>query len=258
MSTSPPFHDRVGVVTGAGSGIGRAVALRLAEAGATVLAVDADPDALTVTCAAAAPGSVIPFVCDVGRPGAAAEAVAAASLHGDVSLLVTAAAMIDRQDFFTADDATWSRVLAVNVQGYAAFTREAAKRMRDKGDGRIVLVASINGHVGSPLVPYSVTKSAVLGMVRCLAPMLGPFGIRINSVSPGVIHTNMNAARLADEESQQREIAGIPLNRLGEPDDIAGTVLFLLGDAAGYVTGADVVVDGGFSYHRPGRPQRTA
>lgn len=247
---------RVALVTGAGSGIGQQVAVRLAEAGARVLAVDRDASGLDAT-KDSTPGRIQPLVMDVGRRGAADEALAAAAALGQPSLLVLCAAMIDRHPFLEADDDVWQAVLDTNVTAYASFTRAASNIMRRAGDGRIVLISSVNGHIGSPLVPYSVSKSAVHGLVRSVAPVLAPHGIRINSISPGVIETGMNADRLADGDAKDREVAGIPLGRLGTPDDIAQAVLFLLGDGASYITGADLVIDGAFSYARPGRPART-
>lgn len=242
------FAGQVALVTGAASGIGRSVAQTLADEGASVLAVDRDHDALQ-SMRTGGEGVLSPFVCDVAEAGAAARAVTEATALGRLSLLVNAAGVMDRQDFFSADDDTWDRLLSVNVRGYVSFTREAALRMRRGGEGgRIVVIASITGHVSSPLVTYSTTKAAVLGFVRSVAPALADHQIRINSVSPGVTHTGMNDARLADRISRERDLARIPLGRIGEPADIAAAALFLLSDDAAYVTGADLVVDGGFGH----------
>ena len=252
------FTGREGVVTGAGSGIGRQIALDLAAAGAVVVAVDVNASSLDDTVTAAGKGRMLPFACDVSHAAAAHDAMALASAHGTVTVLALAAAVIDRHSFLEADDDIWHRTLDVNVIANAAFVRAASTHMRAVQDGRIVLIASVNGHIGSPLVPYSVSKSAIHGLVRSAAPVLAPQGIRINSISPGVIATNMNSARLSDEPARRREIEGIPLGRLGRPTDIADAALFLLGDSAGYITGADLVIDGGFSFAKPGRPDRTA
>ena len=202
-------------------------------------------------------GRVLPLACDICHAEAANDAMALASAHGTVTVLALAAAVIDRRSFLEADDEIWRGTLDVNVIANAAFARATSTDMRGVQDGRIVLIASVNGHIGSPLVPYSVSKSAIHGLVRSAAPVLVPQGIRINSISPGVIETNMNRARLSDEPARRKGIEGIPHDRLGRPTGIADAALVLLCDSAGYITGADLVIDGGFSFAKPGRPVRT-
>jgi NAD(P)-dependent dehydrogenase (short-subunit alcohol dehydrogenase family) len=249
-----PHHhtDQVSIVTGAASGIGRAITHRLIDAGAIVVAIDLDADGLeSARTSASRPDDVETLAGDVADPALAAEAVARASSRGRLSSLAAAAGIIDRDDFFTANDETWRRLLDINLLGYVTFSRTVAAHMSISGTGgSIVLVSSITGHISSPLVTYSTTKAAVLGFVRSVSPLLAHQGIRINTVSPGVTHTGMNDARLLDPSSRDADLHHIPLGRLGTPNDVASAVLFLLGPDASYITGTDLIVDGGYQHHQ--------
>lgn len=260
-SSSARLQGHVAIVTGAASGIGRSIALGVAAASADVVAVDRDDRSLQDTASLHdGASSLIPIAADVSEAGAAASTVAAATgRFGKLSMLVCCAAAFTRTPFVATDDDAWAHILAVNVVGYASFVREGARAMAANGDGRIVLVSSINGHIGSPAaVAYSASKAALHNMVKSLAPQLGPRGIRINSISPGVIQTNMNAARLSSDAARQQEIDAIPRGRLGLPSDISNAAVFLLGDDADYITGADLVVDGGTMHSPVGRASRAA
>jgi NAD(P)-dependent dehydrogenase (short-subunit alcohol dehydrogenase family) len=249
---SHDYSDQVAIVTGAASGIGRAIAHRLVDAGAAVIAIDRDADQLeSMRSSASRPEGVETLAGDVGDPALAPEAVERASQRGRLSILAAAAGIIDRDDFFSADDDTWRHLLGINLLGYVTFSRAVATHMSNAGTGgSIVLVSSITGHISSPLVTYSTTKAAVLGFVRSVAPPLAQQGIRINTVSPGVTHTGMNDARLSDPASRDADLRHIPIGRLGTPEDVASAAFFLLSPDASYITGTDLIVDGGYQHHQ--------
>jgi NAD(P)-dependent dehydrogenase (short-subunit alcohol dehydrogenase family) len=237
--------DRPGcaVVTGAGSGIGRACALRLAETGVKLVALDSDVASAERT-AKEVDGAA--FAVDVTDEEAVAAAVAKANHRfGPPKVLVNAAGIIIRKKLLESTVGEWRRVLDVNLTGYFILLKQVIPLMAAGGGGSIVQIASIAGHIGYGFSSYTAAKGGVLALTRQLAAELAADGIRINSVSPGVVHSGLNRDTLGNENIRAATVANTPLGRIGEPDDIARAVAFLAGPGADYVTGTDLVADGG-------------
>jgi NAD(P)-dependent dehydrogenase (short-subunit alcohol dehydrogenase family) len=241
------FRERVALVTGAASGIGAATALELALRGAAVVAVDRDESGLELTQAAiqAAGGSAAVFVGDIGQE-ATAEAMVALAVErfGALHLAVNNAGVGGRPgplDQLATED--WRRVMDVNLDGVFFGMRHELRAILAAGGGAIVNVASVFAGLGQPRMDtYSASKHAVLGLSRSAALEYAPRGIRINVVSPGVIATGLTAT----SEAAKRWAAKSPLNRMGQPKELAKAIAFLLSEDASFVVGANLLVDGGF------------
>ena len=246
------FEDRVFVVTGASSGIGRATALRLAKDGARValLALDGPELEATAEECRASGSSALTIPMDVTDPAQVAAAFDRADTLGPVSGVFSGAGISIVEPAISTSDETWLRHMQVNLTGSFYVVREAALRMIPHGGGSIVLTGSELGILGQPgLAAYTATKGGVLAMTRALAAEWAVHGIRVNSVSPGTTDTPMLAAEFATAADPAREKAEteatIPLGRIANPDEIAAVVAFLLSDDATYMTGSNVVADGG-------------
>lgn len=247
MSDWLGLAGRVATVTGAGSGIGRACALALADAGVTVWALDVDEAALADTLAEAngGAGHVQAIPCDVTDPESVA---AAAEQAGVIDILVNAAGIGRPGTLIDVDMADWQRVLDINLTGYLRTARAFAPAMIARGRGSLVHIASVSARNPQPSSgAYSASKAGVVLMSQQLAYELGPSGVRSNTVSPGLVRTPMTEAYYQAPGVAERRDAAIPLRRVARADDIADVALFLASDRARYITGADIVVDGGFT-----------
>jgi NAD(P)-dependent dehydrogenase (short-subunit alcohol dehydrogenase family) len=248
---------KVAIVTGAASGFGRATALRFAREGAGVVVVDLDePRGAAVVDALRAGGSDGRLlVGDVSRLDVAYEAVAVAVDElGRLDVLVNNAGIVqgdDRDTWDTTED-TWDRVLQVNLRSVFACSKAAIPVMLEGGGGSIVNVASIAASVCTGGAAYAASKGAILSYTRHTARELARRGVRVNAVSPGFMRTPMTTGEREglDEDAQEERVAGfaahLPMKRLGAMDDIADAILFLASDEAGYITGQEVIVDGGY------------
>ncbi|MEL7208962.1 MAG: SDR family oxidoreductase [Actinomycetota bacterium] len=236
---------RTALVTGASKGIGRATATALAEAGADVMLSSRKQDALD-EAAAGIEGSTATFAANAGEPDQA-EACVDATLEafGRLDILVNNAATnpymgptIDID--LSRHDKTWQ----VNFRGPLVWSQLAWDRhLRDHG-GTIINVASIGGLSVEPTIGiYNTTKAALIHLTKTLAAEMGPRGVRVNAVAPGLVKTDM--ARALWEPAEEQFASGLPLRRLGEPADIANAVAFLSSDLASWITGHTLVVDGG-------------
>ncbi|MBM3695819.1 MAG: SDR family oxidoreductase [Actinobacteria bacterium] len=237
----------VSLVTGAGSGIGAATAAVLAERGDTVICADLNEEAAH-RVAASLPGALAVGV-DVTDEEACDRMVQAAIDHGGGLDAVAACAGIEiGANALDLEAATFRRVVEVNLTGSFLTAQRAARAMRDLGrGGAIVLIGSINSQMALPGgAAYAGSKGGVLLLGRALAVDLAPWGIRVNVVGPGVTDTPMSAASLADQTRRSRLLGRIPLARPADPREIAQAVAFLTSEAAGYVTGAFLAVDGGW------------
>jgi NAD(P)-dependent dehydrogenase (short-subunit alcohol dehydrogenase family) len=247
------LDGRGAVVTGGARGLGRAIAERLAEAGAGVLIADADGDAAAIAAeeiARASSARVEAAAVDV-RDDAALRAVAgrAAEAFGGLAIWVNNAGVFTPAHPVTATAEEFERITSVNVTGVHLGCQAATEQMAGAGGGVIVNVASTAGYRGAGA--YSASKWAVRGMTSGLAARLGPQGIRVVAVAPGFVPGTPGADAVMNGggSGMARRIGdlvdGLPLGRAGEPDDVARAVVFLASDAAAYITGVTLPVDGG-------------
>jgi len=251
----PLLQDHIAAVTGAASGIGRAIAAGFAREGARVVVLDID-EAAAARAAEAIRGDggrAESFGLDVTlRQNCFAVAGEVTAKVGPVSILVNNAG-INRRNAFTADPEAvlkdWQDIMAINLNGPFNVTHAFLEALRSTR-GRIVNIGSIQSfvHVRTPNSPaYTTSKHDILGFTRALAAELGKFGIRVNAIGPGLIETPLNAAvRANNPELVKIFLDHTPLGRAGQPEDIVGPAIFLASDLSAYVTGSIVMADGGY------------
>jgi 3-oxoacyl-[acyl-carrier protein] reductase len=236
-------------VTGAARGLGRCIAESLAAAGAKVACIDVNTEWLTDTVAAirAAGGTAEPYACDVTQSERVGEVVdAVVKLWDKLDILVNNAGITRDNLLVRMKDEQWDAVININLRGTFLFTRAAARPMMKARGGRIINVASVSGLMGNPSqANYSASKAGVIGLTRTVARELAGRNITVNAVAPGFIATDMTAK--LGEEILQKVREEIPLGRLGEPQDVADAVLFLASDAASFITGHVLTIDGGLT-----------
>jgi meso-butanediol dehydrogenase / (S,S)-butanediol dehydrogenase / diacetyl reductase len=245
------LEGRTAVVTGGGSGIGRATCRRMAEEGARVAVLDLD-EASAKTVAGEIGG--IGFGVDVADPEALGLVIdTVAQEFGGLSILYNNAGTSTFNRLHETDPAEWDRVLGVNLRGVFAGFRAAVPHMLAGGGGSIVSTASISGtRPAAGEGPYAASKAAVAALTASAALEYAP-SIRVNAVSPGMIRTAMTAPMFEFLPSQvERFETGTPAGRIGEPEDIADVVVFLCSDLARFITGQNLVVDGGLTLHGAG------
>jgi NAD(P)-dependent dehydrogenase (short-subunit alcohol dehydrogenase family) len=243
-SSQPAYRDdalkgRVAVVTGAGGGLGGAIVRRLAQMGATVVATDLKEPAVADATAMA---------CDVTEE-ASVELLArqVKEKFGRCDILINNAGVmapvIPLEELPTA---TWDKVMNVNLKGAFLCAKHLARMMLAQSKGAIVNLASIGARVPSDIGPYGPSKAGVLGLTHQMAVEWGPRGIRANSVSPGMIRTPMSEHFYQNEKLHAGRKKVVPMGRIGVPDDIADAIAFMVSDAASYMNGQDIIIDGGF------------
>ena len=244
---------KAAIVTGAGSGIGRAIAMTFAASGAAVACLDLDGAAAEATAQAIAAdgGRALALRCDVSVEADTLAAVRAAhAAFGSIHVLVNAAATDDPSGtVLELDPAAWERVFAVNVTGAYLMSRAVLPLMIAAGGGSIIHIASQLGRVGAPGRPaYCASKGALIQLAKAMAADHAAQNIRVNALSPGAVETRRMLLRYGDMAAARR-IAGPKhlLMRLGQPEEIAQAALFLASDAASFMTGADMLVDGGYT-----------
>lgn len=247
---------KVAVVTGAGSGIGRACAVALGAQGAAVVVNDLEEDGLGETLAQveAARGTALAVTGDVRRRDDVEALVGLArTTFGGLDVLVANAAISVYVPLEQMTDDQLDAVLDTNLRGALLCTRAAIPAMRARGGGSIVLVSSVQAYVTLPgCVPYAAAKAGLVAAARALAPEVGREGIRVNAVAPGTIDTpmlrrdlvGMNRAEV--DQFLARVANANALGRIGQPREVADVVVFLASDASSYLTGTTVVVDGGY------------
>lgn len=247
------LNSKVAVVTGAARGVGAAVVWRMAREGARVIAVDVLRSELESVVAAirSAGFEATAQVADVstidGNRLAIERALAA---YGGLDVLHCNAAVIDSKDILETTEADWDRIHGVNLKGAYFGCQAAIPALVQRGGGSVILTASVLGIVGDPdLSAYGATKGGLRALCRSLAVAYGPKNIRFNTVCPGDIQTPMLdgfiAAQPDPAAARRKVIAAYPLGRVAEPEDIASSVVFLASEESRYITGTDLIVDGG-------------
>jgi NAD(P)-dependent dehydrogenase (short-subunit alcohol dehydrogenase family) len=233
-------------VTGAGRGIGRAIAERFAAEGARIAAVDVDGEAAAETAAALGGGS-FGHAADVGSSeDAAGVAKEVRERFGRLDVLVNNAGIIHLEPLLELADEDWERVLRVNLSGPFYMSRAVAPLMVETGGGSIVNISSVSAEIGSvERGPYSASKAGLLGLTRVLATELGQRGVRVNAILPGPVETKLSDDAYTTE-IEAAFVGRTALNRRGRPGELAAAVLFLAGDESSYMTGQSLVVDGGY------------
>jgi NAD(P)-dependent dehydrogenase (short-subunit alcohol dehydrogenase family) len=242
---------RIALVTGAGNGLGKATSELLAADGAHVYVTDRDGDAAAAVASAiqANGNAATAIVCDVTRGQdvlAMFRSVEAA--HGKLDILINNAGLSVRADFRHLTDAEWVTIREVNLDGVVRIARDGFKLLAASKRGSLINIASILGLVGTrPAVAYSATKGAVAALTRGLAVEYAPFGIRVNTVSPGYVKTALTERALKNPQFEKALVDRTCLKRLGEPHEIARAVRFFASDDSAYCTGSELVVDGGMT-----------
>jgi len=244
-------HSRVAIVTGAARGIGAAVAERLAQDGFGVGVIDLDEGAATVEAITGKGGKAIAIGADVTDAGAVQRAVdrVAAEL-GAPTVLVNNAGITRDNLLFKMTDDDWDSVLGVHLRGAFLMSREVQKHQTEQGWGRIVNLSSTSALGNRGQANYSAAKAGMQGFTKTLAIELGKFGVTVNAIAPGFIETEMTAATAARlnvdfDDFKKAAAAATPVQRVGQPNDIAALVSFLAGEESGFISGQVIYVAGG-------------
>lgn len=242
---------RIAVVTGAGSGIGRAIAQRYAAEGADVWATDINGETAdeTVRNIKAAGGRATAMVVDVSKGQDVSALVRNVEKeHGRVDVLVNNAGILVRGEIRGLSDSDWTKLREVNIDGVLRLSRDALPLLRKSAKGSIVNVSSIMAWRGlRPLAAYTATKGAVTALTKGLAVEYAPFNIRVNSIAPGYIETAITDRLLKLPPVRKALVDKTPMGRLGVPDDLTGAAVFFASDDSLYCTGSELAVDGGMA-----------
>lgn len=247
------LSGRVAVVTGGGRGIGREIATALAEAGAAIVVAEIDPGTGAEAAAAlVAAGRGAEFVqLDVTRPDEVERAAAQiAARHGQIDILVAAAGIAFNTPAQETPDEEWRKVIDLNLNGVFWCNRAFGRVMLRAGQGSIVNIGSMSGIIANkpqPQAHYNASKAAVHMLTKSLAAEWAPHGVRVNAVAPTYIETEMTRRGMSNPEWHRTWLEMTPMQRVGQPSEIASVVLFLVSDAASLMTGSVVVVDGGYT-----------
>jgi glucose 1-dehydrogenase len=245
------LENKVAIVTGAGTGIGRAIAIRFAQEGAAVV-IDyvgaPDNAAQVVQQIEGAGGKALAVEADVSQPDKVQSLIdQAVQKFGRLDILVNNAGVETKIPFLEIPLEVWSRTLAIDLTGPFLCAQAAAKRMVNQGGkGRIINISSVHEDMPMPTnSAYCAAKGGLRMLMRTICVELGPHGITVNNIGPGAIDTPMDAPLKAHPDLMQQLLAEIPVGRMGQPEEIAGLATYLASDEAGYVTGSTYFIDGG-------------
>jgi NAD(P)-dependent dehydrogenase (short-subunit alcohol dehydrogenase family) len=244
------LSDRVALITGASRGIGEAIAVAFAQAGAKVILASrkqADLDSVARRIHEAG-GEVLPIAAHTGDAGAIAAVVEkATSIYGGINVVVNNAATNPHfGPILTAEESHWDKILDVNVKGYFRVVKACVESMQARGGGKIINMASVAGLQPEPMMGvYSVSKAAVLMLTKVLAVELAPFNIQVNAIAPGFVKTKFSAALWQNPKINDAILKLIPQKRMAEPGEIAGLAVYLASSASSFVTGSVFSIDGG-------------
>ncbi len=245
------LQNQVAIITGASSGIGRAIALRFAQEGADIIVVYSRNDFKAQEAAGLIEHlgrRALVFKADASEPQAMARVVAlTVQLLGRIDCLVNNAGIWMSAPVFEMSEEMWNRVLEVDLKAAFVCSQAVARYWRETGRrGKIINIGSIHGtRSWQGLSAYAAAKAGLVGLTRTLALELAPYHINVNLVSPGAIAVGGNAAKTTDQQYMQLVKEEIPLGRMGDGDEVASLVLFLAGSESDYITGAEIVIDGG-------------
>lgn len=247
--------DKVCLISGAGAGIGRGIAMRFAREGAKVGVLDSSKTGIAETLLMIDDegGKAVDLLCDLSEPEQVTSAVERLRhTFGDIDVVVNNAAVMPAGVLHETSLADWDRTFAVNVRGAYLLCREIIPSMIERGSGSIIHMASVTGILGLPgLAAYSATKGALIALARAMSTDYAKHGIRVNSVAPGTIDSPMLHNFLAEQSDpeplRQQFDAMHPIGRVGKIDEVASVFVFLASDESSFVTGANYTVDGGLS-----------
>jgi NAD(P)-dependent dehydrogenase (short-subunit alcohol dehydrogenase family) len=250
---SPWIHveGKVALVTGGSRGIGESIAKALGQSGAKVAIASRKIEGVSEAADRLRKEGVTvePFACHTGKTEQIEALVKAViARFGKIDVLVNNAATNPHfGPMITGDDGAFDKTFEVNAKGYLNLSKAVARHLVERrAPGSIINIASVMGLGGAPLQGiYGMTKAAVISMTKTLAMEFGPSGIRVNAIAPGLVETRFAAALVTNKEIMEREMMRTPLGRHGQPDEIAGAALYLASDAASFVTGQTLIVDGG-------------
>ena len=248
MAISFDLTGKRALVTGANTGIGQAIAVALAEAGADVAVAGRSEPTETLALIAATGRKAVSIKADLSSTEPVARVIAecVAGLGG-IDILVNNAGIIRRNDLEVFTEEDWDAVVDTNLKSLFFLSQAAARHMIAQGSGKVINIASLLSFQGGIRVPsYAAAKSGVAGVTKAMANELAPKGVQVNAIAPGYIATNNTAALQGDETRNRQILERIPTGRWGRPEDIAGAAVFLASSAADYVTGQVLAVDGGW------------
>jgi NAD(P)-dependent dehydrogenase (short-subunit alcohol dehydrogenase family) len=247
---SGSLHGKIALITGASKGLGKAMALALSQAGATIALVSRDEGKLQDVKreVESSGGKADVFLADVKDETQVERLEADVSKRlGKVQILVNNAGINLRKNLIDFSLTEWQSVLDTNLTSVFLMCRKFVPHMRGTGYGRILNMTSIMSHVSIPQrSAYSASKAALLGLIRALALELAPDGITVNGISPGPFGTEMNQTLMQDPQANAQFLANIPVGRWGKVEEIGALANYLCSDAAGFITGTDILIDGGW------------
>jgi NAD(P)-dependent dehydrogenase (short-subunit alcohol dehydrogenase family) len=245
------LEGKTALITGASQGLGQAMALALAEAGARLVLVSRNLERLKATADSVRRlgGEASVFQTDITDEAQVLQlASAVGNETGKVQILINNAGINRRKPLTEFTLAEWQEVMNTNLNGAFLMCRSFIPQMRDQGYGRILNLTSIMSHVALPgRTAYAASKAGLLGFTRALALELAPEGITVNGISPGPIATEMNAPLIQDPELNRQFLSRIPLGRWGKVEEIGRLVVYLCSEDAGFITGTDILIDGGWT-----------